>query len=628
MDPISVGGLALGVASLGLQVYTGCIQGTYLNLRLRMEQQRLFAWSETSGLLDLDANNQDRILNSNLFSLHRQTILDLLVQVRCLFDDFTAYQRRHNNLSLERDDDDLLAAPDRDARHANFPMSDRKRDFIRKAMERLRTKSQGAWLRLRWTSFDKEAFERLLGKFTALNDEMTDLLDHSLQLEIRHTVQHTNRSVLLLHRKIADLGHLVLALKSQMEASGSPSAASPASTVRREAAVNALLQLTELAKFKAFNETIDPKAGVPTQIDVVTAASLQLASPDLPRHLRLDRHRIELDPAVDAQETPRCEAILTTALDSGGETRKRVWIEWKNYDDAGIHPDSLSKEDIVDRVRKLACLLHRSPKPEAFRTPHCLGFFDKAEPDEDEADVDVLDRRLGLVFERPSGDLPPVSLNELLREAGSRKPRVTERVKLAHALANCLLYLHAVNWLHKGLRSHNVIFFRSHAGEVDLAQPYLSGFDFSRPGGSDEMTDAPADDAEHDLYRHPLTQSNRRGERERSKKSFDVYSLGVILVELAHWRTVDEVLAVDMRRARGNPEMARRVRGRLLDGDSIAGIGAETGWRFEEATRTCLAGGVELGLQPGDDETRDEVAERLSAKYYEGVVKRLGDIVV
>lgn len=27
MDPVSVAGLALGVASLGLQVYTGCIQG-------------------------------------------------------------------------------------------------------------------------------------------------------------------------------------------------------------------------------------------------------------------------------------------------------------------------------------------------------------------------------------------------------------------------------------------------------------------------------------------------------------------------------------------------------------------------------------------------------------------------
>lgn len=37
----------------------------YLNLRLRMEQQRLFAWSETSGLAALDSNNQQKILETN-----------------------------------------------------------------------------------------------------------------------------------------------------------------------------------------------------------------------------------------------------------------------------------------------------------------------------------------------------------------------------------------------------------------------------------------------------------------------------------------------------------------------------------------------------------------------------------
>ncbi|PHH66044.1 hypothetical protein CDD81_569 [Ophiocordyceps australis] len=136
MDPISVGGLVIGVASLGLQVYTGCIQAIqllvtalgyeqehrYLNLRLRMEQQRLYAWSDASGLLDLDANNHERVLGSNLFGLHRQTVLDLLVQVQCLFDEFTAHQRRHDNLHPLRagegsdGDDDVLSSPDRDAR--------------------------------------------------------------------------------------------------------------------------------------------------------------------------------------------------------------------------------------------------------------------------------------------------------------------------------------------------------------------------------------------------------------------------------------------------------------------------------------------------------------------------------
>ncbi|KAM4055233.1 prion-inhibition and propagation domain-containing protein [Hirsutella rhossiliensis] len=649
MDPLSIGGLAIGVASLSLQVYTGCIQGIqllvtalgyedeckYLNLRLRMEQQRLFAWSETSGLLDLDASNHERILNSNLFNLHRQTILDLLVQVQCLFDDFTSHQRKHNNLRPVRDDDDLLGAPDKDAKQANFPMSDRKRDFIKKAMVGLKLKSHGGWVRLRWSSFDKEAFERLLAKFSALNDNMTNILDHSLQVEIRHTVQDTNRGVLLLHHKIADLSHLVLALKSQLDvgASQTTPAASRVSTREREASMKALLQLAALARFKAFNETIDPQAGLPTHADAAAAKFLELAGPNQPRDLRVARLRIELDPDVEAQEAPRCEALLKATAEDGQETQTRVWIEWKDYDGAGAYPDSLSKEDIVDRVRKLASLLHHSPKPDAFRTPHCLGYFDKADPDVAEDDVDVLDKRLGLIFERPNGDeldgaLPPVSLHDILQDTTIRKPRVTERVKLAHALSNCLLYLHAVNWLHKGLRSHNVLFFRTHAGHVDLHQPYLSGFDFSRPGGSDEMTDVPGDDAEHDLYRHPLTQSNRRSDRERSNKSFDVYSLGVILVELAHWKTVDRVLGIDLRRARGNHKIVRQVRERLVANESIGAVGAEMGQRFEGATRACLAGGPELGLHPGEDETADEVAERLSVRYYEDVVKRLGEVVV
>ncbi|KAM5372873.1 hypothetical protein ACJZ2D_007330 [Fusarium nematophilum] len=593
-----------------------------------MEQQRLFAWSETSGLLDLDAKNQDKILNSNIFNLHRQTVLDLLVQIQCLFDEFTEYQQQHNNLRPVKDDDGILAAPEKDAKLANYPMTERKRDFIRKAMAGLRAKSSEGLTRLRWTSFDKVGFERLLAKFSILNDNMTNILDHSLQVEIRNTVQDTNRGVLLLHHKIADLSHLVLALKSQLDA-GTPGGPSPMSKLEREANADALRQLSRLAKFKAFNETIDPKSDAPAVIDETAAKFLDLAKPGKQRNLFVPRYLIQLDPEVDESDAPRCEAVMKTA-----EGKKKVWIEWKDYDNTGPpQAGSLSKSDIIDRVRKLAALLNHSPKPEAFRTPHCLGFFDKADPDIPEDDVDILDRRLGLIFERPSDNnlhttLPPVSLRELLQDPSVRKPRVTERVRLAHAISNCLLYLHAVHWLHKGLRSHNVLFFRTSAGHVDYRHPYLSGFDFSRPGGSDEMTDAPGDDAEHDLYRHPNAQSNRRRDRERSKKSFDIYSLGVILVELAHWRPVEDVLRIDMRRARGRHDIVRGVREALLTEDRVAAIGADMGERFEDATRKCLAGGEDLGLRSGDDETEDEVAERLSMKFYEAVVKRLEEVVV
>lgn len=594
-----------------------------------MEQQRLFAWSETSGLLDLEAKNHDKILNSNIFNLHRQTVLDMLVQIQCLFDEFTQHQRRHNNLKADRDDDGLLSAPEKDAKLANFPMSDRKRDFIKNAMARLRAKSQEGYQRLRWVSFDKVAFELLLSKFSALNDNMTNILDHSLQVEIRNTVQDTNRGVLLLHQKIADLGHLVLALKSQLAAGAeSPLGSSRLSQSEKAASIEALMQLSKLAKFKAFNETIDPKTGKLTQVDEAAVKFLELAKPSEPRNVQVPRYLIELDANVDESDEPRCEAILKTA-----NGKKKVWIEWKDYDTVGLSPDTLLKKDIVDRVRKLASLLNHSPKPEAFRTPHCLGFFDKADPDIPADDVDVLDRRLGLIFERPNDDLlhttlPPVSLHDLLQDDRVRKPRVTERIRLANALSNCVLYLHAVNWLHKGLRSHNVLFFRTRSGHVDYRQPYLSGFDFSRPGGSDEMTDVPGDDAEEDLYRHPNAQANRKRERQRSKKSFDIYSLGVIFVELAHWKTVDQVLGIDMRRARGKPEILRQVRDKLLEDAQIADIGAEMGEKFEDATKTCLVGETRSDVLSGDDKDTAGVAEKLSVTFYEDVVKRLGQVVV
>lgn len=239
---------------------------------------------------------------------------------------------------------------------------------------------------------------------------MTGLLDHSLQIEMRHTVQDTNCGVLLLHRKLADLSHLVQALKSQLDAD------SPLLSPRS----HALQQLSALAKFKAFNKVIDPQAGAPSAVDCAAAAFfLGLADAAPLRSVELPRARVELGPGAGSWEASRCEALLAAADGSG--PKRRVWVEWKDYDGAGVHPDSLSKRDIVDRVRKLAALLSHSPKPDAFRTPHCLGFFDKGDPAVPD-DVDVLDRRLGLVFERPADDglhaaLPPVSLHELLREA-------------------------------------------------------------------------------------------------------------------------------------------------------------------------------------------------------------------
>lgn len=589
-----------------------------------MEQQRLYAWSEASGLLDADSKDREKILESNIFNMHRQVVLDLLVQTKCLFDEFIALQKDHKNLTTVSDPESVVVTPEKDAKQANFPMTQRKRDVIKKVMTDLVSNtgnlSTKVLIRLKWVSFDKKAFEILLSKFSVLNDNMMGMLDRSLQLEIRHTVSDTNRGVLLLHEKVADIGHLVMALRSELKIQSLET-----TRLNRKAAAESLKQFSQLAQFKAFNENVDVGTKGIRFIDESAASLIHLSQAQEKPDLRLPRHRI-----TSEGEESRCTAYLEIA-----EGKKQVWIEWKEYNDFLPLPGSLSKAEVVSRVHKLAALLNHSPKPESFCTPHCLGFFDRAESNSQESEAWNM-QRLGLVFERPNDaaldpGLPPVSLRELLGDKSIKRPRVTERVKVAHALSNCLLYLHAVNWLHKGIRSHNILFWRfAKSGEVDYARPVLSGFDFARPSGSDEMTEIPsAEDVEQDLYRHPLTQQSSSGMRERSNKSFDIYSLGVVLVELAHWRTIDGILDIDLKKRSINTEKARQVRGRLLDLERLSELGANMGEKFEEATRKCLAGEGELGLSDDIEKAADHLeAQRLQTSFYEGVVKKLSEIRV
>lgn len=231
-----------------------------------MEQQRLFAWSETSGLMDLDAaNNPAKILASNTFVLHRTTVLDLLVQVQCLFDEFRRHAEKNHLLNpAPTSGAPDLEAPEKDAAAANFPLPARRRDFIRKAMRGLGAKSREGLTRLKWVSFDKAGFEMLLARFSTLNDNMTDILDASMQSEIHHTVQDTNRGVLQLHHRISDLSRLVQALNVKLELDGSAAVKAaglgvpmPLSETQKQSNASGLQLLSQLAKFKAFNQSMD-----------------------------------------------------------------------------------------------------------------------------------------------------------------------------------------------------------------------------------------------------------------------------------------------------------------------------------------------------------------------------------
>ena len=111
--------------------------------------------------------------------------------------------------------------------------------------------------------------------------------------------------------------------------------------------------------------------------------------------------------------------------------------------------------------------------------------------------------------------------------------------------------LHAADLLHKDFHSRNIVFFfPSSAGStISLRSPYLVNFQYSRSyyGASGVILKQ----GDIGRYRHPSYQGfeNESGPpdpgaqpREYFRPEFDVYGLGVTLLEIAGWEPLDAIL--------------------------------------------------------------------------------------
>jgi hypothetical protein len=81
--------------------------------------------------------------------------------------------------------------------------------------------------------------------------------------------------------------------------------------------------------------------------------------------------------------------------------------------------------------------------------------------------------------------------------------KVQEQINFALILSKAILLLHLCYWLHKRIRSHNVLFFAPNVEKIDLSLPFLAGFEFSRSEEPDPVTEIPGAVAEFNLDRHP-----------------------------------------------------------------------------------------------------------------------------
>lgn len=182
-------------------------------------------------------------------------------------------------------------------------------------------------------------------------------------------------------------------------------------------------------------------------------------------------------------------------------------------------------------VAQLAMLLSTAGS-HMFRTLPFKGYLrDKEEP------------CYNFCFDYPAdaADTPPQSLHELIKtQRSGQKATLADRFRIAQALAQSIGAFHSDGWVHKSIRSHAVKFFFSNENpqKVQLRLPYLTEFEFSRPETGFTSRAEGDPDLERSVYRHP----HRDGPPTTDfNKAHDIYSLGVVLLEIGMWRTAADI---------------------------------------------------------------------------------------
>ncbi|KAL9581061.1 MAG: hypothetical protein Q9203_006047 [Teloschistes exilis] len=213
-------------------------------------------------------------------------------------------------------------------------------------------------------------------------------------------------------------------------------------------------------------------------------------------------------------------------------TKDAVLVEYKTYPPK---PEGLGSSEAEEmnfrldrRVNQLASLLATSGS-NALGTLPCKAFVKEADQ-----------RRYAFLFNIPEGvsEASPDSLHDMIESPVlGRLWSLSARFKLASDLATIMGGFHMFEWVVKGFQSQSVVFCKSLSDKApQLSKPFLAGFEYIRPISGSTVGQLSGKNV---LYCHPDLQEESNIE---FSKIHDLYSLGVVLLEIGLWLTARQLL--------------------------------------------------------------------------------------
>ncbi|TPX17028.1 uncharacterized protein E0L32_012320 [Thyridium curvatum] len=633
MDPV---GASLGAISLLFQVFSGCMKAyqlvseaqgleekhRFFRIRFKTEQYRLLDWGAVAKI-----DEQDGTFLTN--KANRAVIMEVLDEQYHLMMNYQKFDDRLRGTvaPLFREQPDGLnitgrnRGDDLDDLAGRFPNAD---GLLKKALG-LVDSTRKLPARFRWVFSDRENMEDLLSRLATMNNFLRDMLStHQIEIlraqEIRTSYQIVQMNSRMDHLiEVIQAG--ILPLRVAAARNLAPAVIiDPLQSSRREASADGFGQclqpLVNLAQFKAISQAVEEQA---LDNELRDQIGLQHQPDDRPRGLCLDPSRLELDARDLADKSNQKGQRRATGWyqdSSAGQTYRRIWIEWKQMEPQHPHKSQDGPNPAtLKRFQALVALLHENDVTSQFRAPKCLGYFFQ------KATRDVI--QYGLVFENPTDVSPsyrPTSLRSLLG-GDFRMPSLSARVALIRTLAESLEKLHAVNWLHKDVRSDNIIFFsREEDDLLDLKKPYLSGFDYSRPESSVSLSENAPTSLCNDLYRHPNVQG---GPVERSgayRKCHDIYSMGLVFAEISLWKPLESLVGI-VDTAQLKVSDVSSVRGTLMSKSYQESFQSFMGDTVAQVIQICLQG-LSAGISTENTSRRESLeGEQLQAMFYKIVLR-------